>query len=410
MPHILIITYYFPPWGMGGVQRVLKFAKYLPEFGWDVTILAPQPGDYHNTDPTLLDDLPSSIQIVRVGSPSTIAHVGPISPMLRWLSSWRNFPDRHKRFARLATKRARELMREKPFDVVLTSSPPPSVHLAGLALKRDLPWIADFRDPWQALTDDYGPSLFHRLKNSGLHQRILKSADAALAVTPELRRHFEADCGANSVTVLRNGYDEADFPTLESGHASRAELRIVVPGTFSRFSDPRPIFNALAEFRRTFPLHPFKVTHVGATMGYDLSRLLAKAGLEQIVSDKGYVNHAEAVRLMREADLLMLSYTDRRVTDVSVPGRIYEMLRSQRPIIALTNSPGALADLLAPIPGCAVVAPDDPKAVAMTIAGFTAQESLTPRLVSPIRQFDRRAQAKELSDLCQRVIALRPKR
>lgn len=412
MPRILIITYYFPPWGMGGVQRVLKFARYLPEFDWDVTVITPQPDDYHNTDPSLLDDLPPSLRIVRVGSPANfgpIGHLGPFSPILRWLSSWRNFPDRHRRFAKLAANRARELMRETRFDVMLTSSPPPSVHLAGLALKRDIPWIADFRDPWQALTDDYGPSLFHRLKNSALHQRILKSADAVLAVTAELRRHFESDCGGRNVKVLRNGYDETDFPTLEPSHSPTSELRIVVPGTFSRFSDPRPILNAIVEFRRTFPQHPLKVTHVGATLGYDLPRLIAKAGLDQIVSDRGYVNHAEAIRLMREADLLMLSYADRRVTDVSVPGRIYEMLRSQRPIIALTNSPGALANLLAPIPGCEALPADDPEAAARTIAKFTSPESRAPRLISAIRQFDRRSQAKELAELCGIVATRRPK-
>jgi glycosyltransferase involved in cell wall biosynthesis len=389
---------------MGGVQRVAKFAKYLPESGWDVTVIAPQPGDYHNTDQSLLDELPQSIHIERVGSPSRKIPVGSMSPTLRWLSSWRNFPDRHRHFARLAVDRARELMRDRSFDVVLTSSPPPSVHFAGLALKRDIQWIADFRDPWQALVDDYGPSLFHRLKNSGLHQRILKSADAVLAVTPELRQHFESNCGANSVTVLRNGYDEADFPALESGTSSTSELRIVVPGTFSRFSDPRPILNAVAAFRRQFPDQSFKVTHVGETMGHDLKRLVANAGLEQIVSDTGYVNHAEAIRLMREADLLMLSYTDGRVTDVSVPGRIYEMLRSQRPIIALTNSPGALANLLAPIPGCEIVPADDPQKAAATIAKFTLLESRAPRLVSSIRQFERRAQAKDLAEVCRRAM------
>lgn len=409
MPRILIITYYFPPWGMGGVQRVLKFAKYLPEFDWDVTVIAPQPGDYHNTDQTLLDELPPSVKIVRAGPPSSMGPIGSMSPTLRWLSSWRNFPDRHKSFARLAASRARELMREKSFDVVLTTSPPPSVHLAGLALKRDIPWIADFRDPWQALCDDYGPSLFHRLRNSGLHNRILKSADAVLAVTPELRRYFESDCGAISVTVLRNGYDEADFPKLESGNALTSELRIVLPGTFSRFSDPRPILTAIAEFNKMFSQHPLKVTHVGATMGYDLTRLIANAGVEQIVSDRGYVNHAEAIRLMREADLLMLSYTDRRVTDVSVPGRIYEMLRSRRPIIALTNSPGALTNLLGPIPGCEVVAPDDPRSVAAAIAKFVSPELRVPRMVSSIQQSDRRLLAKELSDLCRLVMARRPK-
>jgi len=96
MPRILIITYYFPPWGMGGVQRVLKFAKYLPEYGWDVTIIAPQPSSYHHRDSTLLDGLPASVHVERIDYvTSTMAMVPGTSilrPIGRWLSSWRTFP------------------------------------------------------------------------------------------------------------------------------------------------------------------------------------------------------------------------------------------------------------------------------------------------------------------------------
>ena len=377
MPRILIITYYFPPWGLGGVQRVAKFAKYLPDFGWDVTVIAPSATDYHQQDPTLLDDLPRSVRVERIEysdiamslsrAASHIGRIGPIGPISRWLSSWRDFPDRHRQFAVLAVKRARELMKESPFDIVFTSSPPPSVHLAGLELKRDIPWIADFRDPWQALADDYGPTLFHRLRNSALHQRILKSADAVVAVTPELRKHFESDCGGDGVQVIRNGYDEADFAGTRTNNTPSAELRIVLPGTFSRSCDPRPLLQALVAYRSRIGSRRLRITHVGASMGCDLPRLVADAGLNDVFHDLGYVGHRAAIRTMLNADLLMLSYTDRRGTDAGVPGRVYEMLRTLRPIIALTPSPGALANLLSPIAGCDIFSPEDSVGVAGAI-------------------------------------------
>jgi len=189
-----------------------------------------------------------------------------------------------------------------------------------------MPWIADFRDPWQALTDDYGPSLVHRLKNSGLHQRILKSADAVIAVTPELRTHFESDCGGANVQVIRNGHDDADFAGLNSEPTAHSELRIVLPGTFSRFSDPQPIFRALATYRSLHPDRQLRVTHVGATMDFDLPRLVADNRLTDVFHDVGYLDHRAAIQAMLDADILMLAYANDRVTAVSVPGRIYEML------------------------------------------------------------------------------------
>ncbi len=409
MPHLLIIAYYFPPWGMGGVQRVTKFAKYLPEFGWDVTVIAPSATDYHNTDTSLLDELPAAVRIERVGAASkSMGPIGPIRPILKWLSSWRDFPDRHKSFAVLAAKRARELMRETPFDAVLTSSPPPSVHLAGMELRRDISWIADFRDPWQALADDYGPTLFHRLKNSALHRRILKSADAVVAVTPELRKHFENDFGGSSVTVIRNGYDEANFVGLESQSTKSETLHIVLPGTFSRFSDPRPLLLGLAAYRTMPGARPLKVTHVGESMGVEIKRHVANAGLEDVFEERGYVSHSAVIQAMLSADLLMLSYTDPRVTDVSVPGRIYEMLRIQRPLIAVTPSSGALANVLAPLGACELLQPDDVIGIADTIDRYASTNGIAQvRPLARIKQFERREQSSQLSELLFETISMR---
>jgi len=413
MPRILIITYYFPPWGMGGVQRVLKFAKYLPEFGWDVTVVAPRSSQYHQQDLSLLDELPQTVHIERVddhdiairGAIGRIGPISPIRPIARWLSSWRDFPDRHRPFAELAVARARELMRERPFDVVLTSSPPPSVHLAGLALHGDIPWIADFRDPWQALSDDYGPTLFHRLRNSGLHKRILTSAGAIVAVTPELQSYFVHGCGGPSVTVIRNGYDEADFSGRDSKSDSASEFRIVIPGTFSRFSDPRPLLRALSLWRTRNPDTAVRIVHVGASLGFDLPRLVADAGLSEVFHDSGYCDHASAIREMLDSDLLMLSYADSRVTDVSVPGRIYEMIRTLRPIIALTPSRGALANLLANIDGCHIVPADDCNAATLTIDQYLSMKTIPPvRNRRQIAPFERREQARRLSELCHKLM------
>lgn len=412
MPRILIVAYYFPPWGMGGVQRVLKFAKYLPDFEWDVTVLAPRASSYHNQDPSLLNDLPESVQIERVDytdraiSKSANA-LGAMRPLARWFSSWRDFPDRHRRFADLALSRAEELMRERPFDVVLTSSPPPSVHRVGIALSKHCPWIADFRDPWQALFDDYGPTLLHRLSNSGLHKQFLTKADRVIAVTPELRGFFEKECGASSVSVIPNGFDESDFSNQREVRELSDVFRVVLPGTLGRFSDPRPILRALAEYRKQSPQRQLRITHVGAPMDSDLALSVADFGLNDVFDTRGYLSHHEAIAAMLDSDLLMLAYTDRRVTDVSVPGRIYEMLRTHRPIIAITPSPGALANLLSPIDGCEVANTSDVATVVAAIDLAASSDIDLSRRREQIRPFERREQTRRLSDICHEAINTR---
>jgi hypothetical protein len=140
-------------------------------------------------------------------------------------------------------------------------------------------------------------------------------------------------------------------------------------------------------------------------MDINLSRLVAEAGLAEVFEDRGYVEHSAAIQAMLSADVLLVSYTDSQVTDVSVPGRIYEMLRAQRPIIAVTPSTGALANLLAPLDSCEIVEPKDTVALASRIASYTPSNRLNPaRPVAQIRSFERREQARQLSELCHAAI------
>jgi hypothetical protein len=410
MPRLLLIAYYFPPWGMGGVQRVAKFARYLPEFSWEVTVIAPEATDYIRHDPSLLDDIPSSACIERIPVRDRAGALAPEQGVIRRmgaaLSRWRDFPDRHKGFARLAVTRARQLMADNPFDVVLTSSPPPSIHLAGLALRDRAVWIADFRDPWRVRPDDYGPTLVHRLRNSALHHRILTSADAVVAVTPELAAHFQSLAPTAVVHTIRNGFDEADFDGL-AAPAPRAQTTALFPGTFSRLSDPRSALRALAVWRMQRPSQPLRIVHTGATLDLSLATTLAETGLADIYDDRGYLDHRRAVAALREADLLVIAHTDPDAAAVSVPGRIYEMLRAGRPILALAPAGSALANLLRDQPACAVIAPHDHAAAVAAIDQLLSKQTQAARSPASLAPFERRHQAGLLSELALRILQTR---
>jgi glycosyltransferase involved in cell wall biosynthesis len=292
-------------------------------------------------------------------------------------------------------------MKEEPFDVVLTSSPPPSVHRVGLALSPYIPWIADFRDPWHAIDNDYGPTFLHRLINRGTHKRILRNADAVITATPELAQRFKELGPSLHIEAIRNGYDEADYDWESPAPWTADKLTMALPGTFSRFSDPLPAFRAIAAWRSQNPDLPLHVCHVGATMDIDVQSRLAATGLNDVYEDIGYVNHKRAVAELAFADLLLVAFDDRHITSVSVPGRIYEMLRSQRPIVAFTSEDGALASLLKPHVGCAVVSSNSMSDTSRVIDNVLASPI---RSIDSVRAFDRRTQALRLSDLCQEAI------
>jgi hypothetical protein len=400
MPRLLLITYYFPPWGMGGVQRVAKFAKYLPEFGWDITVLTVDPGKYHQDDPSLLADIPSSVRVERIAYRELGSRAAQAQGMTRSLSRFAgrliSWPDRHRGFERLAFRRAVELHRENSFDAVMTSSPPPSIHLAGLQLGQTIPWVADFRDPWQARFGDFGPTPLHAWYNRALYARLVRRADAVVAVTPELATVLSRVRGNSDVVAIPNGYDESDFSGVATTGRAPNELLIVCPGTFSEFSDPRPILRAIASWRKS-ENRRVRVVHVGHALGVEVARAAQDCGIGDIFEQTGYIPHRDAISWLLRADLIAISYADTPALAVSVPGRIYEALRSLKPIVAFTAPDGALAHLLSDIPACWVVPTQD------TDAGTRAiHEALTSgviRLLESVQSFSRRKQAQQLAEI-----------
>jgi hypothetical protein len=223
-------------------------------------------------------------------------------------------------------------------------------------------------------------------------------------VTPELARYFSSIGEPRRIETIYNGYDEADFSGAENVRTQTNELTIVLPGTFSRITDPSPLFRAIAQWRNANPGRTLRVIHVGDTHSIDVSRQLRAFGLEDVYNDMGYVEHRRAIVAMMEADLLMLSYVEPRGVAVSIPGRVYEALRTLRPVIGITSPNGALANLLRPIPGCVIASPDGTTTGAHPIDRALAMHI---RPLDAISDFDRRRQTERLSQLCHDAITKR---
>jgi len=421
-PSLLIVSYYFPPWGMGGVQRALKFAKYLPEFGWDVTVIAPHFSRYYQTDRSLLADIPETVRIERVatldlavwlrgqrrhGSGGVRGERAP-APWVRSLREWLRWPDDKVVFAMNARRRAQRLLREQPFDAVWTTSPPPSVHRVGLGLHKRIPWIADFRDPWLARDDDWGPTRWHVRHARRLRQRIVRTADRLIAVSEPMAAALDAEGPRHATEVIHNGYDEADFPAGPRLRSPDDPFTILCPGTFSPHSDPRPILAAVRALLNAKPGLNLRVVHVGTALRINPAALAGEYGLASIFVDLGYLEHRTSIRALLGADAIAISVSELPGFATNIPGRLYEALRSLRPLVLFGPQDAAVGALVGRLPGCRVVPPSDSREAAAIIEEIMQlPRDIPARSIDSIRMFDRREQARRLAALCDTVRAER---
>lgn len=411
---LLLITYYFPPWGMGGVQRPLKLAKYLPACGWDVTVVAPAPGAYHEYDPSLLEELPADATVHRLsagmsnrlkgrvqGEGASQALPGLLHVCARGVQQWLRWPDDKRGFARRAQRLAVQLAKDTHFDAVLTTSPPPSVHLAGMALSRELriPWVADFRDPWLVRRDDWGPAVLHVLYNRRLRRRMLQRANAVIATSDTTARELSRNRQTDAVHAIPNGFDEDDFTGIDE-RAKPGPITLALYGTLSPSIGVEQLLGVLGAYRDRHPDVSIRVRHIGASPGTDGAALIDACGLTDVFETTGYLPHRVAVCELMTADIACLSMSRDTDLDGTIPGRTFEVLRSLKPILLCAPRSGALARLLDRHDGIWHFNPGDVRAGFAAIHGVLTMSRRGPaRTLDSIAQFDRREQARQFADI-----------
>jgi len=366
------VTLHFPPGGGGGVHRPLKFATHLPALGIETHVLAPDmPGAVQANDEL---ELPTQAWIHRVryvgpnagraperlAGTEGLARVGTQAALLgrRLL-----VPDENLPWSTIATPVAIRIARREGIDVVITTSPPPSLHLLGAAVKRasGAAWVADLRDPLTSHPHRRGyESRLAQLKEKtvgGVGRLVASQADAIVAASEAIAEEARALRPKGKVVTIANGSDFDDFVGLEY-HPSET-LRITHTGAFHGKRDPKPFFRALAESG----LEDVVVRFAGDVRAAD--REYAEAlGLGDRIELLGYVSRRRSLELQRDSEALLLLIPDSGGRGKGVlTGKIFEYLAAERPILAVVPPDGAAADLLRETGAGTVVAPDDVDAI-----------------------------------------------
>jgi glycosyltransferase involved in cell wall biosynthesis len=368
MNKVLIVTYYWPPSGGAGVQRWLKFSKYLPEFGWEPIILTvdPEYAAYPVTDFSLNDDLPSSLRVyptpainyfgIYRKNKSKIPTAGFANSIdntlkgkiFRFIRGNFFLPDPRKGWNKYAFKKACELIEKEGIINIITTSPPHSTQLIGLKIKKKYPavnWIADLRDPWTDIYyyKQFYPTLISRRIDQRFEKSVLKKADKIITVGVSLKNLFSSKIkGVEYKTeVITNGYDEDDFTGITP----------IIPAIFTTtyvgtLSDIYPIdgfLNAVQIFKDKG--NEIILRFIGTVSQNQKDLIQSKSG-DSILEFIPYVDHTAAIQYMLNTSVLLLIIPDHQSNKSIITGKLFEYNASGKPIICLGPLDGDAAGII----------------------------------------------------------------
>ncbi|MDX1636834.1 MAG: glycosyltransferase family 4 protein [Balneolaceae bacterium] len=368
----LLVTYYWPPSGGAGVQRPLKFAKYLPRFNVIPFVLTVENPTYPIIDETLVEDVPDEGRVfqsktcepfslyarltgrsVEDSTKPTIqlASGGWKTKLSAWIRSNLFLPDARAGWLLTARHKALEITRNHKIDTIITTGPPHSVHFAGRYVKKQtgIQWIADFRDPW---TGVYYNKLMPRTRlasaiDKKMERSVLSSADEVIVISDSMA-DIQRDILARPYHVIPNGFDPDDFdipaddPEYDGNRGENSRFLIRFVGSVRDGAIPEGFLKALAAVQDR---SKFRMEFIGNAHP-SLQRWIERLGLQDSVELKSYVPHEEAIRAMCRADLLLLSISKTPGSELILTGKLFEYLGSGTPVLFLGTTSGDAADVI----------------------------------------------------------------
>jgi glycosyltransferase involved in cell wall biosynthesis len=409
---VLFISYYFPPLGMGGTQRVAKWGKYLLRLGWEVSVLTVKPIAYYAFDNSLLDELKSA-RIIRSGSldPARLLYLlrrqkerggGGKEGSTSWLF-WFLVPDTKILWVPFALWQAWREIRRNKIPFVVTSGPPHSSHLIGwlLAKLARVKWVSDFRDSWLQGNLLPAPTKWHRWLHRAMEKRILTDAHAVTTTSQWLAVTLAGTGKRRTGTThfLPNGYDAEDF--AEPIAASDQCFDVAYIGAISSFADPQTLLEGFRLFVETAQLEPTaaRLHFIGADVTGQLAGWIKQNELEQYVRRSGYLSHREAITEIRRADLLVYLVRPGSFPAL-IPGKTFEYIAAGKPVLAIGDCIEGMQLLMqhTRFRHCAFEAID---AIQLALLAFFQEfrHGSRPQRFTPPAEFSREWQAKKLAEI-----------
>ena len=365
---VLIITYYWPPAGGPGVQRWLKFVKYLPDYGIEPVVYIPENPTYPLLDKGLLEEVNPETTIIRHKITEPYAWASAFSKkdtnkissgiipakkkqsfmqrLMLWVRGNLFIPDARVLWVKPSVNYLSDYIKKNNIDTVITTGPPHSLHLIGLGLKKGLPvkWIADFRDPWTTIGyhKELKLSASAAKKHKEMEKEVLTSADAVIVTSPTTKKEFEV-LTDKPIAVITNGYDTekiAEQPLDE-------KFTLAHIGSFLSERNPRILWKALSELIKEnadFKKH-FELKLIGAVSS-EVLEAIKEFKLNDYVNNLGYISHTKALEHQKRSQVLLLVEINSEDTKCIIPGKLFEYMVSERPIIGIGPDGADFAEII----------------------------------------------------------------
>jgi len=371
MKKVLIITYYWPPSGGGGVMRWLKMQKYLPELGWKPVIYTPENPDASVVDESLTDEVHSETEIIKTpiwepyevfrkltgkkkGEKFKAGYISEASAG-NWKSKLSVFirgnfliPDPRKFWIKPSVKFLTKYLKENPVDLIISTGPPHSMHLIALGLKKhfDIPWIADFRDPWTDI-DFYEKLRLTRWadkKHRKLELKVLEAADHVVTVSPNCAKDLSKIPG-KKVEVIHNGFDPEDFEDLKT--SSGTGFSIAHFGAFNRDRNPATLWKVLGKLAGENKMfrEKLRIRLIGQTDD-SVIQDIEQNGLKENLIQSEHLPHKKGLEELARSQVLLLPINDAPNARGILPGKMYEYMALKRPVLAIGPADSDFAGIL----------------------------------------------------------------
>ncbi len=372
MKKALIITYYWPPSGGAGVQRWLKFAKYLPEYGWEPIIYTPENPESPANDNSLLKDIPDNITVLKnkiwepfniykifTGRKTTdklgsgfLSETETKSNLNEKISLWVRgnlfIPDAKCFWIKPSIKYLEEFLKKNKIDVIISTGPPHSLHLIAKSLKTkfNIPWLADFRDPWTEIDffDKLNLTSWAIKKHNRLENGVVRNADKVIITGKSWAESLNKKNGIKSI-VITNGFDEEDLEKTQLNPTEK--FTILHVGSINKDRNHKVFWNALKELvsENQSIRNNLHIQLVGKTDN-EVYNSATESGLNEFVSYIPYLEHRSSVALEKNASVLYLPVNNTFNSKGILTGKVFEYLAAKRPILAIGPTDGDLAEIM----------------------------------------------------------------
>jgi hypothetical protein len=382
---VLIISYYFPPSGGPGVQRILKFVKYLPGYGWEPVVLTVEDGDFPARDESLMKEIPQNINVHRTKiiepyglyrsltgrKKSAAIDVDNINmegkkkfseQIAEFIRATFFIPDARRGWLRHAVNEGKKILDSEKPDIIFSSSPPYTCAMIAMKLKRyhfkkygkQIPWVSDFRDAWTGYLTSPVRWFLPAAIDAGYERKTLDEADAVTMVANGIKDDFDEKYPDISKDkkyfLIRNGFDSEDYKGLEYDKSKNEKFTIVYTGSMYGKRNPFFFLNTLAELsdENKVDINKLRIVFVGR-MGGEIEDFIGKSKLKSVIVHIRYVPHSESIKYLLKADAMLLLIDEDKYSKMILSGKVFEYLGASlitgKPILAIAPE-GEAADLM----------------------------------------------------------------